>query len=90
MKDINYRNIFRPVLLLAALICMAAVPARVYASAPEQTVLEGEAAASQEADTKPVIEEKASLSCTTDGSNVNITASVSGPAPDSAVFDLRL
>lgn len=87
MKDINYRNIFRPVLLLAALICMAAVPARVYASAPEQTVLEGEAAASQEADTKPVIEEKASLSCTTDGSNVNITASVSGPAPDSAVFD---
>ena len=87
MKDINYRNIFRPVLLLAALICMAAVPARVYASAPEQTVLEGEAAASQEADTKPVIEEKASLSCTTDGSNVNITASVSGPAPDPAVFD---
>ena len=87
MKDINYRNIFRPVLLLAALICMAAVPARVYASAPEQTVLEGEAAASQEADTKPVIEEKASLSCTTDGSNVNITASVSGPAPDSAGFD---
>lgn len=86
MKDINYRNIFRPVLLLAALICMAAVPARVYASAPEQTVLEGEAA-SQEADTKPVIEEKAFLSCTTDGSNVNITASVSGPAPDSAVFD---
>lgn len=89
----EYKNMARLLLAItAAWACMMASPAKVCAATgqPSQT---GAAATQEKQETqemqeaRPVIEETAVLSCTTDGANVNITAAVSGPVPDPAVFD---
>lgn len=81
MKTFNHKRAWGPILAAAAVLaCIITSPGRAYASAAGQDVSQGEAA-------KPAIEEKAVLTCTTDKTNVNITAAVSGPAPDPSVFD---
>ncbi len=53
----------------------------------ETQAAQGENARETEAPGQPEPTERAALSCTTDGANVNITAAVSGEVSDPAVYD---